>query len=127
MKTVLQFPDDGGRRNLRKLISCYRAECGPILAECLKRFTNLDLAKVVECDTLYKCRNPDGTLQIFKHQRRVGLDRLKKASRRLLIRSTELKNCRTFCDLLIRVTTVTANIHRFGELAQVTELRGAIR
>lgn len=100
------------KKSLSKLVSIYRKQFAPRIAEYLGYFEKLES---LDDAIRFGCLGKGG--KIHGHQRRVGRAILTKASKKLLRHADALEACESFDDLLNCVKAATKRIERFGVLA----------
>lgn len=102
------------KTGLASLISEYKRVFQPRLRKGLAFYANQkSIREAIELATLAK--NVKGKMN--SHQRRVGKAVLRRAAIKLLENEKNIKNCRSFHELIHLVEQATANVERFGELA----------
>ena len=102
-------------RTLAEMVEWYRRERAPERKTALRHFTEKKtLAEAIHAAAM--AETSDGTMD--SHQRRVGRELCEMAADRLLQHENEIRKCKSFDDLFRLVTELTADITRFGALAQ---------
>jgi hypothetical protein len=121
MEALGQLPAGSSWLQLSKLVSIYQLVHGRGLDKYLDRYRRLgSLKAVLQFDNLYKYKEEeDQREKIYAHQRHLGADILKQASRELSKPPNleKIEECDSFATLFERVELATRHIHPFGPLA----------
>lgn len=101
----------------KKNVINYQISSGKHLQNVKTAFENLDLEGAIE--KAARSIDPTNDNKMFSHQRRVGYKVAKKGYEELKDREQELKQCKSFEEILSITDEVSKNIYRLGSLMEL--------